>query len=262
MTLIVYEHPLSPYAQKVKIALDEKGVAYETKMPVAIGSGQPDLEFLKANPRGEVPALIDGDVHLFDSTIILEYIEDKWPEPPLLPPDPAERAKARIIEDVMDTTFEPINWGMGEIRWFKRAGGEQARAIEARAIAQARGIYEWLTRQLGSAKWFGGEIFGWGDCCVVPYLNGAHGNHMGPAPDSALGVWLAHANARPSVQKAAKAAADSLAGMTDVASAVKSGLFKREYRDHRLEWMIRSGGLDVVLEGLKAGNIRFSHELR
>ena len=61
---------------------------------------------------------------------------------------------------------------------------------------------------------------------------------------------------------AAKAATDSLKGMTMVADAVKSGLFKREYRDHRLEWMIRSGGLDVVLEGLKAGNIRFSNELR
>lgn len=262
MTIVVYEHPLSPYAQKVKIALDEKGIAYETKMPVAIGTGQPDLEFLKANPRGEVPALIDGDVHLFDSTIILEYIEDKWPEPPLAPRSPAERAKARTIEDVMDTSFEPINWGMGEIRWFKRADGEQARAIEARAVAQARGFYDWLTRQLGSAKWFGGETFGWGDLCVVPYLNGAQGNRMGPAPDSPLGLWLARANTRASVQKAAKAAADSLDNMRDVASAVKSGLFKREYRDHRLEWMIRSGGLDVVLEGLKAGNIRFSNELR
>jgi glutathione S-transferase/RNA polymerase-associated protein len=262
MSIIVYEHPLSPYAQKVKIALDEKGIAYEPKMPMAIGSGQPDLEFLKANPRGEVPALIDGDVRLFDSTIILEYIEDKWPEPPLLPRDAALRAKARTIEDVMDTTFEPINWGMGEIHWFKRAEGEQARAIEARAIAQARGIYEWLTRQLGGEKWFGGETFGWGDCCAVPYLNGAAGNRMGPAPDSPLGQWLARANARPSVAKAAKAAADSLKGMSDVAGAVKSGLFKREYRDHRLEWMIRSGGLDVVLEGLKAGNIRFSNELR
>ncbi|MEI9931135.1 MAG: glutathione S-transferase N-terminal domain-containing protein [Rhizomicrobium sp.] len=79
--MIVYEHPLSPYAQKVKIALDEKSIAYEAKMPVAIGSGQPDREFLKSNPRGEVPSLIDGEVAIFDSTIILEYIEDKWPTP-------------------------------------------------------------------------------------------------------------------------------------------------------------------------------------
>jgi glutathione S-transferase/RNA polymerase-associated protein len=261
MTVIVYEHPLSPYAQKVKIALDEKGVAYETKMPNAIGSGQPDREFLKANPRGEVPALIDGDTMIFDSTIILEYIEDKWPTPALLPKAPAERANARTIEEVMDTLFEPINWGMGEIRWFKRAEGERARTIEARAMAQARGIYEWLTRHLGGALWFNGATFGWGDLSVVPYLNGARGSGIGPDESSALGQWLKRANERPSVQRAAKAAADSLVGMTQVAGAVQSGLFKREYRDHRLEWMIRSGGLDVVLEGLKNNNIRFSNEL-
>jgi len=261
MTVTVYEHPLSPYAQKVKIALDEKGVAYETKMPTAIGSGQPDWEFLKANPRGEVPALIDGETRIFDSTIILEYIEDKWPAPAMLPKTPAARAAARTIEEVMDTLFEPINWGMGEIRWFKRAEGERARTIEASAMNQARGIYDWLTRHLGDGPWFGGETFGWGDLSVVPYLNGARGNGIGPDEKSPLGQWLARANGRDSVKKSAKAAADSLVGMTQVAGAVQSGLFKREYRDHRLEWMIRSGGLDVVLEGLKNNNIRFSNEL-
>ncbi len=47
----------------------------------------------------EVPALIDGAARIFDSTIILEYLEDKWPTPPLLPRDPASRAEARMIED-------------------------------------------------------------------------------------------------------------------------------------------------------------------
>jgi len=261
MTPIVYEHPLSPYAQKVKIALDEKAVSYETKMPVAIGSGQPDHAFLKANPRGEVPALIDGETTVFDSTIILEYIEDKWPEPALLPREPALRAKARMIEEVMDSHFEPINWGLGELRWFKRAEGERARTIEAHASAQARGIYSWLTRQLDRADWFCGAKFGWADLSVVPYLNGARGNGIGPDESSLLGQWQKRANARPSVQKAAKAAADSIRAMSDVAGAVQSGLFKREYRDHRVEWMIRSGGIEVVLEGLRKNNIRFSNEL-
>lgn len=261
MSLIVYEHPLSPYAQKVKIALDEKGVAYETKMPAAIGTGQPDKEFLSANPRGEVPALIDGDAALFNSTIILEYIEDKWPEPAMLPKEPLARARARTIEEVMDTAFEPINWGMGEIRWFKRAEGAHAQEIERRAAAQARGLYEWLTRMLGSAEWFGDARFGWADLSVVPYLNGARGQGIGPHETSPLGQWLTRANARPSVAKATKAAADSISGMSNVADAVKLRLFKREYRDHRLEWMIRSSGLDVVLEGIKTDTIRFSNEL-
>lgn len=261
MSVLVYEHPLSPYAQKVKIALDEKNIAYSSKLPVAIGSGQPDLAFLKANPRGEVPALIDGDVSVFDSTIILEYIEDKWPTPALLPKSPAARAQARTIEEVMDTSFEPINWGMGEIHWFRRAQGQKARAIEARASAQARGIYEWLTRQLGEREWFNGATFGWADVSVAPYLNGARGFGIGPDGDSVLGKWIGRANERPSVMKAARAAAELIAGMANVDAAVKSGLFKREYRDHRLEWMIRSGGIEVVLEGIAAGNIRFSNEL-
>jgi len=262
MMLIVYEHPLSPFAQKVKIALDEKGIAYEAKMPMAIGSGQPDREFLKSNPRGEVPSLIDGEISIFDSTIILEYIEDKWPTQPLLPKSPHERAIARTIEEVMDTSFEPINWGLGEIKWFKRAGGERARMLEARAHAQARGLYDWLSRYLGDREWFGGETFGWADLSVVPYLNTARGYQNGPDENSPLGQWLKRANARPSVARSAKAAAAVASSMTDVSKAVKSGLFKREYRDHRLEWMIRSGGLDVVLEGIEKNNIRFSAELR
>ncbi|MGA9794013.1 MAG: glutathione S-transferase family protein [Rhizomicrobium sp.] len=262
MSLIVYEHPLSPYAQKVKIALDEKGIAYEPRMPVAMGSGQPDREFLKANPRGEVPALIDGEDSIFDSTIILEYIEDKWPTPSLLPKTPRDRARARTIEEVMDTHFEPINWGMGEVHWFKRAVGERARTLEASAHAQARGIYDWLTRQLGDAPWFNGAAFGWADLSVVPYLNGARANRIGPDENSALGKWLARVNEKPSVAKSASAAAAVAASMTQVHQAIESGLFKREYRDHRLEWMIRSGGLDIVLEGLEKNNIRFSNELR
>jgi glutathione S-transferase/RNA polymerase-associated protein len=63
------------------------------------------------------------------------------------------------------------------------------------------------------------------------------------------------------VAKSAQAAAAVVANMVQVDQAVKSGLFKREYRDHRLEWMIRSGGMDVVLEGIQKNNIRFSNEL-
>ena len=258
--ITLYEHPLSPYAQKCKIALYEKGVTFDLKMPTAIGTGQVDAEFLKANPRAEVPALIDDGFAIFDSTVILEYIEDKFPAPPLLPRDLKARATARMIEDAMDTHYEPINWGLGELRWFKRADGEQARVIEARAGAQARGFFVWLERHLGERQWFGGETFGWADLSVIPYINGSAGQGIGPEHSSKLGQWQARANARPSVAKTAAAAVESIKGMANVSEAVRLRLFKREYRDHRLEWMIRSGGLDVVLEGIKSETIRFSNE--
>ena len=261
MSLTLYEHPLSPYAQKCKIALLEKGVPFQLKMPAAIGTGQVDAAFLNASPRGEVPALVDGDFSVFDSTVILEYIEDKFPSPALLAGDPKLRAKARMIEDAMDTLFEPINWGLGEIRWFKRAEGERARTIEARAAAQARDFFGWLERQLGDQAWFCGA-FGWADLSAIPYINGSTGLGVGPSPSSKLGQWQARANARPAIAQTAQQAVDSIKGMTMVGEAVKQRLFKREYRDHRLEWMIRSGGLDVVLDGIRADTIRFSNEFK
>jgi glutathione S-transferase len=260
--ITLYDHPLSPYGQKVKIALREKGVAFETVSPGGLGAGGAAGEFAEANPRAEVPTLVDGAVSVFDSTVILEYLEDAYPTPALLPTSAADRARVRMIEEVMDTHFEPINWGLSELRWFKRAEGEQAKAIEAAAARQLVGFFAWLERQLGAREWFNGETFGWGDLAVIPFLNGSAGQGHPPPEGSRLGAWQARANARPSVvdTTAEIAAMSRGAAMPNVAELVEKGLFKREYRDHRLEWMIKSGGLDVVLKGLERDNIRFTTE--
>jgi glutathione S-transferase/RNA polymerase-associated protein len=257
----LYDHPLSPYAQKIKIALREKGVAFEAVQPGGLGAGGAQGAFVAANPRAEVPALVDGDVAIFDSTIILEYVEDRWPEPALLPAAPADRARVRMIEEVMDTHFEAINWGVSEIRWFRRAQGEAADRLLARAAEQTQGLFAWLERQLADRPWFNGETFGWGDLSVVPYVNGAVGHGNPPPQGGRLAAWLATCNARPSVAQTTAEAASMPRAMIDVAGLVEQGLFKREYRDHRLEWMIRSGGIDVVLKGLERDNIRFSPDL-
>src|SRR5215472_18531063 len=120
--IVLYEHPLSPYAQKVKIALAEKGVAFESRLPDLLGGNLG--EFLPLNPRLEVPTLVDGDVAVFDSTIILEYVEERWPNPPLLPVGAAERARVRMLEELCDTYCEAINWAIFESRVFQRATGE------------------------------------------------------------------------------------------------------------------------------------------
>jgi glutathione S-transferase len=198
---------------------------------------------------------------VFDSTIILEYIEDKWPTPPLLPKSAAERARVRMIEEVMDTHYEPINWGLGEVRAFKRATGPLAESIERRAGDQYQGFFRWLEAQLGDRPWFNGDDFGWGDLSVVPYLNGSRGHgHVVPA-GTRLAAWLERVNQRPSVVATTEDIVSMLKsgapGMADVATLVEQGLFKREYRDHRLEWMIKVGGLEVVTSGLERDNIRF-----
>jgi glutathione S-transferase/RNA polymerase-associated protein len=258
----LYEHPLSPYAQKVKIALREKAIAFDLKMPGAIGTGQTGGDFMSANPRGEVPALIDGDISIFDSTIILEYIEDKWPTPPMLPKSPADRARARMLEEVCDTHYEAINWGLSEIGWFRRAEGALAETLRDRAAEQTEKMQTWLTRQLGVRDWFNGASFGWGDLSVVPYVAGSVGFGNAPAEGSPLGKWLARARERDSVATTLKEAGAAASAMETVADIVKQGLFKREYRDHRLEWMIKSGGIEVVLQGLEKNNIRFSNDFQ
>jgi glutathione S-transferase len=178
--MILYERPLSPYAQKVKIALREKKVPFESRLPAGLGTGAGyAAEFSDASPRSEVPALIDGDTRIFDSTIILEYVDEKWPEPALLPRDPAGRARLRMIEEAMDTHYEAINWALGEVEFMKRATGTLAAQLIGTARCQCESWWGWLTRELGDAEWFGGKSFGRADLSVIPYLNGSAGFGIG-----------------------------------------------------------------------------------
>ncbi len=256
--VVLYEHPVSPYAQKVKIALGEKGVEFECRLPDFLGQ---DAVFAAANPRLEVPALIDGETTVFDSTIILEYIEERWPEPPLLPAAPAARARVRMLEELCDTYYEAINWAGFEIRFFRRATGELAERLLARATEQVAGANAHLERELGAHPYFNGDRFGWGDLSVLPAVYAAVFNGNAPAPGSRLAAWFERVEARPSVAATFAAASAAIPGFEMIPQLIESGQFRREYRDHRLEWMMRSGGADIVLDGMRRGNIRFSVEL-
>jgi glutathione S-transferase len=259
--MLLYEHPLSSYAQKVKIALREKGLTFDLETPRVLGSGNSAGLFAAASLRLEVPALIDGDARIFDSTIILEYLEDKFPAPALLPRDPLARAEARMIEDVCDTLYEAINWGLGEIQWFKRAEGRLADDLKTKAASQTRELLEWLTGKLGTKQWFGGASFGWADLSVAPYLNRSVHYGIGPAANTPLAAWHQRLCVRPSVAATFKEFEGATQAMATAAERLASGAFRREYRDHRLEWMMKSGGVQVVLDGLAKDNIRFTWPL-
>ena len=256
--LKLYEHPLSAYAMKVKIALNEKGLDYETAIPEGMSMGKAGGEFIDANPRAEVPALVDGEFRLFDSTVMLEYIDEKWPAPPLLPGTPAERARVRMIEDVMDTQYEPNNWGTFEVLRYQRATGELAARLVAYGKENIEQLQAWLDRELGNRPWFNGDAFGWGDLCVIPYLNRSAGYGYLPLKGSKLLAWFERVNQRDSVAKVRAQMQATLEKMPDLGVMLKSGQVVRQYRDHRLEWMIAAGGISVVLEGMQNGTIRFS----
>lgn len=256
--LRLYEHPLSAYAMKVKMALNAKGLPYETLIPEGLSQGNTVGEFLESNPRAEVPTLIDGDVRVFDSTIILEYLEDKWPEPKLLPDTPAERARVRMLEDLMDTQYEPNNWGTMEVTRFRRASGDLARQLVAFGRANIDRHQQWLDRQLEGRRWFNGASFGWGDIAVAPYLNRSAGYGYFPKAGSRLAEWFNRVNREPSVAKVIEQLQQTMAALPDLAALLQAGQIKRQYRDHRLEWMIAAGGIAVVQEGIEKGTIRFS----
>ncbi|MGE3142990.1 MAG: glutathione S-transferase family protein [Hyphomonadaceae bacterium] len=254
--MLIYEHPLSPYAQKVRIALREKGVPFECRLPRALGAGVANgLEEL--TPRFETPVLIAEGMRIFDSTIILEYVEERFPEPPLMPAAPIERARARMIEEVCDTHYEAINWALGEIDYFGRGGEALGPSLRARAIEQIGHIHAWLTRLLSARDWLNGDQFGWADMAAAPYVSMSELFAVAPATPE-LAAWLARLKARPSAAATFAEARDGLSGLAGAADRLRGGNFKRQFRDHRLEWMIRSGGLQVVLDGLAQNNIRFT----
>jgi glutathione S-transferase/RNA polymerase-associated protein len=253
----LFDIPLSPYAQKVKMALLEKGVAFEVKIPDLVG---PDPEFITLSPRLEVPVLVDGDVKLFQSSVIVEYIEERWRDAPLLPETPAERARVRLIAEMCDTAYDAVNWGVTEVTVFNRATGDAAERLLARARAQVQGLNERLERQLSARPWLNGDAFGFGDVVAYPYVNAAAALGNKPAPGSRLEGWLKTMRGRPS---AARLKADIVASMPHFMNRpreIAEGKARRQYRDHRLDWMLRSGGLDIVLEGIESANIRFSLE--
>ena len=253
-SLIVYEHPLSPYAQKIKIALREKQVDFAVAMP-EFGT-EAAAEFAQLNPRGEVPVLMHGSTAVFESSIILDYIEDTWPSPPLLPSAPEHRASMRVLENLLDTHFEANTWGLAEISVFGRAEGKRAEILTRFAEREIRTWYRWLEQQLGESNWFNGDDFGYGDLCAISHVNGAARFNLLPNANSALARWHERANQRESVSVTHEEAKAAELDPVIMQAALEAG-FKREYRDHRLEWMIRGGGLDIVAKGLAADNIRF-----
>lgn len=104
MLRIIGNH-VSPYARKVFLALDHKGIDYEIDPIVPFFGGD---EFTRLNPLRRIPVLIDGDLVIPDSTVICEYLDDCYPEKPLYPADPAERARARWLEEFADSRLGDV----------------------------------------------------------------------------------------------------------------------------------------------------------
>ncbi|MBI1731690.1 MAG: maleylacetoacetate isomerase [Gammaproteobacteria bacterium] len=107
----LYGYWRSSAAYRIRIALNIKGLEYEN-VPVHLlrdGGEQNRPEYLALNPQARVPTLVDGDLTLGQSVAILEYLEEEYPSPPLLPPDPPGRARARQITLAIACDIHPLN---------------------------------------------------------------------------------------------------------------------------------------------------------
>ncbi len=100
--MILYGSSISPYVRKVLAFAAEKGIELETK---PTGIGDPDPEFRAASPFGKMPALIDEEFRLADSSAIVHYLEAKHPEPELIPSDPRSRGRTIWFDEFADTVL-------------------------------------------------------------------------------------------------------------------------------------------------------------
>jgi glutathione S-transferase len=147
------------FGAKVEIALREKGLAFDLEM-VAFDRERGYLpkhpEVLRVNPKRQVPVLLDGSVEIFDSTQIFEYLEDRWPEPPLWPRLAAERAQARGLEHRSDEVFFP----------------NVIRLMGLRADPDPVNTPEWIQSRTGIENYYASTELALAE---RPYLAGAYG---------------------------------------------------------------------------------------
>jgi glutathione S-transferase len=100
--LVLYDFGNSVCCQKVRITLTEKGLNWEARRVDLFKTEQYDPAYLKLNPKGVVPTLVHNGIPIIESTLICEYIDDIFPEPPLIPKDAAERARMRLWSKFVD----------------------------------------------------------------------------------------------------------------------------------------------------------------
>ena len=196
--LKLFSGPLSMFGAKAQIALLEKGIAFELEMVPFDRDDRYEPkhpEVLRVNPvRQQVPVLIDGDLALFDSTQIFEYLEDLKPEPALWPAGVAARARARLLELQSDEIFFPQ-----VVRLFGLQEDMQGAAAQAACAACAR-HYAGMEEALAHADYLAGS-YSFAD--IAFYMAQVFAERKGALMGGAtprLQAWRERVGERPAVR--------------------------------------------------------------
>jgi glutathione S-transferase len=183
MSLVLYNAPRCPYVARVRIVLAEKGIDYEV---VDVDLDDRPAWLYEKNPAGRVPVVEEDDGRpLAESAVIMEFLEERYPEPALLPPDPADRAVVRLLIFRDGDLTAPY--------YALRRGDEGA----AETFDAALGRFEGL---LGEQPYLGGAEYGLADIALVPWFLRAR-DMLGVELDGlpALSDWLARLEQRPAI---------------------------------------------------------------
>ena len=230
--LELYHSINSVCAQKVRIALEEKRLQAKDHIMTLRGD-QFEPAYLKLNPGGVVPTLIHDGEPIIESSLILYYIDDAFPAPPLMPTSARLRHRVRQYNKLIDeyvhnscmiltfaTAFRPAFLKMAPEAWqaeiakspLKRRAEYKRSVIEhgldsefvADALMQHRKLLSWMAASLNNGPYLAGEAFSNADCAVIPYILRLELLKLGGIWDRypAVADWWARVRARPSVKTA------------------------------------------------------------
>ncbi len=175
---------VSPYVRKVLACLHLKGLDYEID-PITPFFGGP--EFDRLSPLRRIPVLIDGDTTICDTSVICAYLDEAYPQRPLLPEGPKARARARWLEEYADTRLGDIFvWGLFYPKFVHPAiwgePGDEARVEKTLSEDLPREL-DYLEAQLPEAGFLFGEEIGLADIAIATFFR--NGAYVGVEPDSA-----------------------------------------------------------------------------
>ncbi len=182
--LTLYDAARCPYCARVRIVLAEKGIPYDA---VQVDLDDRPAFIVELNPpSGRVPVLEESAFVLPESPVIMEYLEERFPEPPLLPADAAERAAARLAVERFDDFGDPYY-----DLYFGRPAGSAER-VEAALAA--------LDRRLEATPYLAGRAYSLADIAYVPWVLRVEARLGIPLqPFGALTGWLERLLERPAV---------------------------------------------------------------